>query len=100
MIYAKNLHDAYFAQGFNAATQRLWQMDLWRKRGMGLLSRDFGAQYIAQDRAARLFLYRGDMDAEWKSYVADVRQFFSFARQLRVADFAHRVGRQRRRAND
>src|SRR5262249_51028072 len=41
---------------------------------LGRLSEDFGAAYVAQDRAARLLLYRGDMDAEWKYYVADMRQ--------------------------
>ena len=29
---------------------------------------DFGPAYVEQDRAARLFLYRGDMDAEWAAY--------------------------------
>src|SRR5687767_516714 len=67
-IYAKNLHDAYFAQGFNAATERLFQIDLWRKRGLGRLSEDHGPAYVAQDRAARLLLYRGDVEAEWKLY--------------------------------
>ena len=73
-IYAKDLYDGYFAQGFNAASERLWQMDLWRKRGLGRLSQDFGPAYAAQDRAARLFLYRGDMVAEWSYYVDDMRQ--------------------------
>ncbi|MHB2207155.1 penicillin acylase family protein [Methylobacterium sp. CM6257] len=60
--------DAFRAQGFNAARDRLWQLDLWRKRGLGLLAADFGPGYLAQDRAARLFLYRGDMAAEWAAY--------------------------------
>jgi penicillin amidase len=67
-IYAENEHDLFFLQGFNAARDRLWQIDLWRKRGLGLLARDFGAAYAEQDRALRLFLYRGDMAAEWASY--------------------------------
>src|SRR5579863_5152575 len=32
-IYAENEHDLFFLQGFNAARDRLWQIDLWRKRG-------------------------------------------------------------------
>ena len=28
-IYAESQHDVFFAQGFNAARDRLWQMDLW-----------------------------------------------------------------------
>jgi len=67
-IYAATIDDAFFAQGFNAARERLWQIDLWRKRGLGLLARSFGPDYVDQDRAARLFLYRGDIDAEWAAY--------------------------------
>src|SRR5215217_7697833 len=37
-IYASSTYDAFFAQGFNAARDRLWQIDLWRRRGLGLLS--------------------------------------------------------------
>jgi penicillin G amidase len=67
-IYAANEHDLFFLQGFNAARDRLWQIDLWRKRGLGLLAKDFGPAYIEQDKALRQFLYRGDMNAEWASY--------------------------------
>ncbi|MBB4685274.1 penicillin amidase [Amycolatopsis jiangsuensis] len=35
---------------------------------MGQLSEVLGPSYVEQDRAARLFLYRGDMRAEWASY--------------------------------
>lgn len=67
-IYAGSVRDAFFLQGYNVARDRLWQIDLWRKRGLGLLSKDFGPAYVAQDRAARLFLYRGDMAKEWGAY--------------------------------
>ncbi|MEW5686968.1 MAG: penicillin acylase family protein [Pseudomonadota bacterium] len=67
-IYAASTRDAFFLQGWNAARDRLWQIDLWRKRGLGRLSASFGPAYVAQDRAARLFLYRGDMETEWASY--------------------------------
>src|ERR1700722_19842296 len=67
-IFAANIHDAFFLQGYNAARDRLWQIDLWRKRGLGLLAKSFGLAYVDQDRAARLFLYRGDMTREWSSY--------------------------------
>src|SRR5215813_15046384 len=70
-IKAENLTDLFFAQGFNAARDRLWQIDLARKRGLGLLAADFGPGYLEQDSAARLFLYRGDMDAEWACYGSD-----------------------------
>lgn len=67
-IYAANRDDLFFLQGYNAARDRLWQIDLWRKRGLGLLAENFGASYVEQDRAARLFLYRGDLQAEWAAY--------------------------------
>ncbi|MER8874892.1 penicillin acylase family protein [Mesorhizobium sp. M0814] len=73
-IRAKNLQDLFFAQGWNAARDRLWQIDLARKRGLGLLSRDFGPGYLAQDKASRLFLYRGDMASEWKAYGPDTEE--------------------------
>ena len=70
-IRAAGLHDLFFAQGFTAARDRLWQIDLWRKRGLGRLAASFGPGFLAQDRAARLFLYRGDMAAEWEAYAPD-----------------------------
>ncbi|WP_273728557.1 penicillin acylase family protein [Brucella gallinifaecis] len=73
-IRAENLHDLFFAQGFNAARDRLWQIDIARKRGLGLLARDFGPGYLEQDRAARLLLYRGDMAPEWDAYGPDSEQ--------------------------
>mgnify|MGYP002623130442 CR=1 FL=1 len=72
-IRAASEADAFVAQGFNAARDRLWQIDLWRKRGLGLLAGDLGPAYVERDRAARLLLYRGDMEAEWASYGPDAR---------------------------
>jgi penicillin amidase len=72
-IYAETTHDVFYAQGWNAARDRLWQLDLWRKRGLGRLAEDFGPDYVAQDRAARLFLYRGSIDDEWAVYGPDAR---------------------------
>ena len=74
-IFAANIHDAFFLQGYNAARDRLWQIDLWRKRGLGLLAKSLGPAYIDQDRAARLFLYRGGMEKEWAAYAPDSRQW-------------------------
>ena len=67
-IYAATHYDAFVAQGFNAARDRLWQIDLWRRRGLGQLAAVLGEAYVAQDRANRLFLYRGDMYREWLAY--------------------------------
>jgi len=70
-IYARNQDDLFFAQGFVTAQDRLFQMDLWRRIGLGQTAELFGEQAIEADRFARLMLYRGDMQAEWKSYAPD-----------------------------
>lgn len=67
-IYAQSERDAFFLQGWNAGRDRLWQIDLWRKRGLGRLAASFGPDYAEQDRALRLFLYQGDMNTEWAAY--------------------------------
>ncbi|WP_250526978.1 penicillin acylase family protein [Caballeronia sp. GAWG2-1] len=72
-IYAANDSDAFFVQGFNAARDRLFQIDLWRRRGLGELAEVFGPAYVEQDKATRLFLYRGDMETEWKRYGPDAK---------------------------
>lgn len=72
-IYAQTRLDAFVAQGFNAARDRLFQIDLWRRRGLGRLAEVLGPDHVAQDRATRLFLYRGDMRAEWLAYSTDAR---------------------------
>ena len=85
-IRADNDHDAFFLQGLNVARDRLWQIDLWRKRGLGLLAADFGPGYLMQDRAARLFLYRGDMAPEWAAYGADAEAICTaFAQGINAA---------------
>ena len=73
-IRANSLPDLFFAQGWNAARDRLWQIDLWRKRGLGRLAASFGPGFLAQDRAARHFLYRGDMGVEWAAYGEDTAE--------------------------
>ena len=73
-IYAKNQHDLFFAQGFVAAQDRLFQIDLWRRQAVGELSEAFGPKFIASDRFARLMKYRGDMDKEWTSYSPDTKE--------------------------
>jgi len=73
-VYAQNTYDAFFAQGFNAARDRLWQIDLWRKRGLGELAAAFGPAYLEHDQAARLFLFRGDLRTEWIAYASDTKR--------------------------
>ncbi len=70
-IYAQNQHDLFFAQGFVAAQDRLFQMELWKRAGQGRLAEVLGSSAIERDRYARLLRYRGDMKAEYSSYAPD-----------------------------
>ncbi len=73
-IHAERLYDAFVAQGFMAARDRLWQIDLWRKRGLGEMARDFGPAYVDADRMARAVLFRGSLYREWLAYASDAKR--------------------------
>jgi penicillin amidase len=73
-IYAKNGDDLFFAQGFVAAQDRLFQLDLWRRLGVGETAEIVGETGVEADAFARLLRFRGDMDAEWQSYSPDTKQ--------------------------
>ena len=72
-IYARTVDDLFFAQGYVAAQDRLWQMELWRRVAEGTLSEVLGPSALTRDTFARLLRYRGDMTAEWSSYAPDAR---------------------------
>ena len=76
-IYARTQHDLFFAQGFVAAQDRLWQMDMWRRTAEGRLAEVLGAPAVERDRLARLFRYRGPVDADWASYGPDTKAIVS-----------------------
>jgi penicillin amidase len=73
-IYAENVHDLFFAQGYVAAQDRLWQIDLWRRIGTGKLAEVLGPSAIERDRLARAVAFRGDWNAEWSSYGPGTRE--------------------------
>ena len=82
-IYARTVRDLFFAQGFVAAQDRLWQIDMWRRIGNGTVSEVLGPDHLERDRFARMLLYRGDMNAEWTSYAPDTKLIVtSFVRGL------------------
>jgi penicillin amidase len=72
-IDAASIEDAFFGQGYAAATARLWQIDLSHRRGLGRLAAALGAAFVPYDHAARLHLFRGDLEAEWQHYDPRVR---------------------------
>ena len=76
-IHAENQHDLFFAQGFSAAQDRLFQMEMWKRAGQGRLAEVLGKSAVERDRYARLLKYRGDMRAEFQSYAPDTEQILT-----------------------
>lgn len=70
-IYAQDQHDLFFAQGFNAARDRLFQFETWRLKALGKMAEVYGESAIAHDEGARLFRFRGDMEEELSHYHED-----------------------------
>jgi penicillin amidase len=67
-IYARNEHDLFFAQGFNAARDRLFQLELWRRQATGTAAEVLGKRALPHDIGARLLRYRGDITRELNRY--------------------------------
>lgn len=66
-VRAQSHHDAFFGQGYLVARDRLFQIDLQRRRELGRMAEAFGPDFAPSDKAARLFLFRGDIDAELRA---------------------------------
>ncbi|MBB4840395.1 penicillin amidase [Sphingomonas kyeonggiensis] len=71
-IRAATIPDAFFGQGYVVARDRLFQIDLAHRRELGRLAEAFGPSFAKHDANARLFHYRGDIDAELRRVPADV----------------------------
>src|SRR5215813_4811311 len=67
-IYAKNEADLFFAQGYNVARDRLFQLELWRRQATGTVAEALGPKELRRDIGNRLFMYRGDLVQELNWY--------------------------------
>src|SRR5580698_10899301 len=67
-IYAKNEGDLFFAQGYNVARDRLFQLELWRRQATGTVAEILGRKELKRDIGNRLFMYRGDLTQEMNWY--------------------------------
>jgi penicillin amidase len=67
-IYAQNEGDLFFAQGYNVARDRLFQLELWRRQATGTVAEILGPKELKRDIGNRLFLYRGDLRQELSWY--------------------------------
>jgi len=70
-IYAGNQHDLFFAQGYSAAKDRLFQFEIWRRQATGTLSEILGERELKRDMGTRLFKFRGDIKQEMNHYHKD-----------------------------
>ena len=67
-IYAQNEADLFFAQGYYAAKDRLFQFELWRRQATGTVAEILGPREFLRDVGTRLFQFRGDIQAEMNYY--------------------------------
>jgi len=67
-IYAKNEHDLFFAQGYAAVRDRLFQFEIWRRQATGTLAEILGPKELQRDIGTRLHRFRGDLKAELNWY--------------------------------
>lgn len=67
-IYAANEHDLFFAQGYYAAKDRLFQFEIWRRQATGTVAELLGERELKRDIGTRLFKFRGDIEQEMNHY--------------------------------
>ncbi len=70
-IYARNQHDLFFAQGYCAARDRLFQFEIWRRQATGTVAELLGQRELKRDIGTRLFKFRGDIKTEMQHYHPD-----------------------------
>ncbi|HJO38748.1 MAG: penicillin acylase family protein [Vicinamibacterales bacterium] len=67
-IYAETEADLFFAQGFNAARDRLFQFEMWRRKATGTSAEILGRRALEDDIGSRLHRFRGDLTQELNHY--------------------------------
>ena len=67
-IYAENEGDLFFAQGYAAARDRLFQFEVWRRQATGTVAEILGQRELERDVGARLHRFRGDLTTELNHY--------------------------------
>ncbi|RYU95173.1 penicillin acylase family protein [Emticicia agri] len=67
-IYAQNDEDLFFAQGYSAASDRLFQFEMWRRQSTGTVAEILGTKDIKRDIGTRLFKFRGNIEQELNHY--------------------------------
>ena len=65
-IYTENNADLFFCQGFVHAQDRIWQMEMNRRTGLGTLSESFGNDALSTDRLIRTLGFNRLAEADFK----------------------------------
>ncbi|HYS28813.1 MAG TPA: penicillin acylase family protein, partial [Candidatus Limnocylindria bacterium] len=73
-VEAQSLHDAFSANGYVHARDRLWQMELNRRVARGELAELFGPIALPTDRVLRRLGFRRDAERDLASISAEGRQ--------------------------
>jgi penicillin amidase len=85
-IRAASLHDAFFAQGYATASDRLFQMDLTRRFVRGTLGEIVGGSALPSDRNARIIDVGALVDAAYAHLApADRDAYDAFAAGVNAA---------------
>ncbi len=75
-IRAGSLHDAFFAQGFIHAQDRLWQMDYDRRRAAGRWAEWAGSAWLDQDKLMRRLGLDRSAQADYAAFDPETRAVF------------------------
>ena len=75
-IKAATERDAFFAQGFVTAQDRLWHMEYDRRRGMGRWAEVVGPQALEQDKLMRRFRLEASARADYGAVSERTRKMF------------------------
>ncbi len=67
-ITADSTHDLFFAQGYVHASERMWQMEVWRHISSGRLSELFGESQLDTDRFIRTLGWRVAAQRDLEAY--------------------------------
>ena len=73
-IYASTPADLFAAQGWVHASERMWQMEVWRHIGAGRLSELFGESQLDTDKFIRMLGWRQAAQRDLNALPADARK--------------------------
>lgn len=72
-IYASTPHDLFLAQGYVHASERMWQMEVFRRVGAGRLSELFGKSQLDTDKFVRTLGWHEAAEADIAASSPEVR---------------------------